>query len=80
MARVTNLTVKIPFSVSIAAKQLASELNETEGKILQILNSLSQPLQFDMRNKFEKPVFRRGITSMADLSIGTVVTGNINLS
>lgn len=68
------LVTRFPFEC-VALKEIAKDLNEPEGKLLQILNSLAQPLQYDMRTKFEKPMFRRGVTSMADLQIGTVVTG-----
>ena len=62
----------------LGLEYLANDLDEPAGKIHQILNSLSQPLQYDMRMKFEKPMFRRGVTSLADLCVGTVVTGKFN--
>jgi transcriptional accessory protein Tex/SPT6 len=58
---------------------LALLLNESEGKVEQIANSLQQPLQYDLREMFDKPLFKRGITSMSDLKIGTVLTGLLNM-
>jgi len=66
------------FRTSGRLEYLANDLDEPAGKIHQILNSLSQPLQYDMRMKFEKPMFRRGVTSLADLCVGTVVTGQVS--
>lgn len=58
-----------------AHEEIAAELRESVGKIQQILNSLAQPLQHDLRSEFEKPVFKRGVTSMADLKVGQKLDG-----
>ncbi len=58
-----------------AVEQLALELSESPAKLEQILGSLRQPLQFDLRHQFDKPVFKKGLTSIGDLKIGTILTG-----
>lgn len=40
-----------------------------------IIEGLSQPLDFDIRAQFDKPLFRKGITSIDDLILGSRLTG-----
>lgn len=40
-----------------------------------IVEGLVQPMNFDIRAQFEKPLFRKGITSLNDLALGTKLTG-----
>lgn len=40
-----------------------------------IIEGLAQPLDYDIRAQFEKPLFRQGITSIDDISPGTKLTG-----
>ena len=44
--------------------------------MLTVIEGLSQPLDFDLRAQFEKPLFRKGVTSLDDLKIGNKLTGN----
>lgn len=46
-----------------------------EGKIDQIITSLLQPLRYDLRAAIDKPLFKRSITSMADIRVGQELTG-----
>lgn len=59
----------------LASGQIALQLEETEGKIEQILQSLSQPLRYDLRTKFDKPLFKRSVTSLADIKVGQELRG-----
>ena len=60
--------------------EIAAELGETEGKIDQIVQSLSKPLRYDLRTNFDKPLFKTSVTSMADLRIGQTLTGKFEIS
>lgn len=60
------------------SKKIALELGESEGKVDQIILSLSQPLRYDLRTKFDKPLFKRSVTSIADLKIGQELRGRIS--
>lgn len=42
-----------------------------------ITEGLTQAINFDIRDEFEMPIFRKGITSIEDLKIGTHVTGKV---
>ncbi|XP_076062229.1 S1 RNA-binding domain-containing protein 1 isoform X3 [Oratosquilla oratoria] len=42
-----------------------------------IIDGLTQPLDYDIRAQFEKPLFRKGVTSLDDLVLGTKLTGNV---
>lgn len=59
----------------LASGQISLQLEETEGKIEQILQSLSQPLRYDLRTKFDKPLFKRSVTSLADIKVGQELRG-----
>ena len=59
----------------LASGQIALQLEETEGKIEQILQSISQPLRYDLRTKFDKTLFKRSVTSLADIKVGQELRG-----
>ena len=40
-----------------------------------MIEGLAQPLDYDIRAQFEKPLFRQGITSIDDISPGTKLRG-----
>lgn len=63
------------FLFILASKQIATELGESEGKIDQILQSLSHPLRYDLRTKFDKPLFKRSVTSFSDIKVGQELRG-----
>ncbi|MPC33458.1 S1 RNA-binding domain-containing protein 1 [Portunus trituberculatus] len=42
-----------------------------------IIEGLAQPLDYDIRAQFEKPLFRQGVTSIDDISLGTKLTGSV---
>ncbi|XP_069036125.1 S1 RNA-binding domain-containing protein 1 isoform X1 [Lepisosteus oculatus] len=56
---------------------LAQKLNTTVGTLQIIIDGLTQPQGFDIRQDFEEPDFKRGIVSMSDLKTGTVLTGKV---
>ncbi|XP_057381322.1 S1 RNA-binding domain-containing protein 1-like [Daphnia carinata] len=60
------------------SKQIAKELRESEGKVDQIVLSLLHPLRYDLRTNFDKPLFKRSVTSIADLKIGQELRGRIS--
>lgn len=60
-------------------RKIAEELGEREGKIDQIIQSLLKPLRYDLRNNFDKPLFKTSVTSMSDLRVGQRLTGMLLL-
>ncbi|KAK7104249.1 S1 RNA-binding domain-containing protein 1-like [Littorina saxatilis] len=42
-----------------------------------IVDALSRPMSYDFRSDFQKPLFKKGMTSVADLKPGTVLTGRV---
>ncbi|XP_063585380.1 S1 RNA-binding domain-containing protein 1-like [Penaeus indicus] len=55
-----------------------SEQCETTLPTMQlIVEGLTQPLDYDIRAQFEKPLFRKGITSIDDVALGTKLTGTV---
>ncbi|XP_045596104.1 S1 RNA-binding domain-containing protein 1 isoform X2 [Procambarus clarkii] len=58
--------------------EAVSEQNGTTVPTMQlIVEGLAQPLDYDIRAQFEKPLFRKGITSIDDISLGTKLTGSV---
>ena len=43
-----------------------------------ILDALTQPIGRDIRDEFEKPLFRQAVTTMESLSVGLTVTGRVS--
>uniref|UniRef100_A0A8C8FHA6 S1 motif domain-containing protein n=1 Tax=Oncorhynchus tshawytscha TaxID=74940 RepID=A0A8C8FHA6_ONCTS len=56
---------------------LAETLNTTPDTLQLIIDGLTQPPGFDIRQDFEKADFKRGIVSMSDLREGVVLTGRV---
>ncbi|XP_068247368.1 S1 RNA-binding domain-containing protein 1 [Palaemon carinicauda] len=56
---------------------LADQLGTTFHTMQLIVEGLAQPLDYDIRAQFEKPLFRKGITSIDDVSLGTKLTGTV---
>ncbi|KAL8619606.1 hypothetical protein ACOMHN_019662 [Nucella lapillus] len=42
-----------------------------------IVEALSRPVSYDFRSDFQKPLFKKGMTSVADLKPGSVLTGRV---
>ncbi|KAL4238739.1 nucleic acid binding [Mactra antiquata] len=42
-----------------------------------ILDALVRPLSYDLRDEFDKPLFKSGVKCMKDLEIGHVITGKV---
>ncbi|CAH1264026.1 SRBD1 [Branchiostoma lanceolatum] len=42
-----------------------------------IIDGLQQPLDYDIRAEFEKPLFKKGLVSMNNLKAGTTLTGRV---
>ncbi|XP_060781594.1 S1 RNA-binding domain-containing protein 1 isoform X2 [Neoarius graeffei] len=56
---------------------LAQSLNTCPETLQLIVDGLTQPPGFDIRQDFEQAVFKQGIVSMSDLHAGTVLTGRV---
>ncbi|XP_069000462.1 S1 RNA-binding domain-containing protein 1 [Embiotoca jacksoni] len=57
---------------------LAQKLNTTPETLKLIIDGLTQPPGFDMRQNFGQADFKRGIVSMSDLRVGAVLTGRVD--
>ncbi|XP_078000990.1 S1 RNA-binding domain-containing protein 1-like [Glandiceps talaboti] len=57
--------------------QLAEEFEVGLPTLQLIMDGLKQPLDYDIRAKYEKPLFRQGLMSVNDLQIGTILTGRV---
>ncbi|KAK3857870.1 hypothetical protein Pcinc_035916 [Petrolisthes cinctipes] len=57
---------------------ISDQCSTTMATLQLIVEGLVQPLNFDIRAQFEKPLFRKGITSISDVAIGTKLTGSVN--
>lgn len=55
---------------------LGKELGTHEAVVGLIAEALQKPLDHDLRSELSKPLFRREVTTLADLKFGTVLTGN----
>uniref|UniRef100_A0A6Q2Y0I5 S1 motif domain-containing protein n=1 Tax=Esox lucius TaxID=8010 RepID=A0A6Q2Y0I5_ESOLU len=56
---------------------LAKTLNTSPDTLQLIIDGLTQPPGFDIRQDFDKADFKRGIVSMSDLREGVVLTGRV---
>jgi hypothetical protein len=61
-------------------KQLAEEFGVPEAQMKLISEGLQEAPEHDLRSQFQKPLFRRSITSVEDVHAGAVLTGNIFIS
>ncbi|KAJ8359716.1 hypothetical protein SKAU_G00162410 [Synaphobranchus kaupii] len=61
----------------IGLEGLAKALDTTPETLQLIVDGLTQPSGFDIRQGFEQADFKRGIVSMADLRTGVVLTGRV---
>ncbi|KAJ7984975.1 hypothetical protein DPEC_G00360340 [Dallia pectoralis] len=58
-------------------ESLAKTLNTSPDTLQLIIDGLTQPPGFDIRQDFDQADFKRGIVSMSDLREGTVLTGRV---
>lgn len=60
-------------------QKLSVELNSTEQTLQLIVESLCKPLSHDLRTmETHAPLFRKGLTDINELRVGTVLTGRIS--
>ncbi|KAK3910995.1 S1 RNA-binding domain-containing protein 1 [Frankliniella fusca] len=58
-------------------KSLAEKLDSNEALVKLISDGLQMPRNHDFRSEFEKPLFRKGLTSINELQSGDILTGRI---
>lgn len=64
---------------SINMDSLAADLKTSKETIKLILDALSKPIGYDLRNECSKvPLFKKNLTSIYDIQIGETLTGRIN--
>lgn len=56
---------------------LAVEFQTTTSVLKQIIGALSQRIDQDLRDDYEKPLFRSSVRSISDLKVGSVVSGKV---
>ncbi|XP_034465009.1 S1 RNA-binding domain-containing protein 1 isoform X2 [Hippoglossus hippoglossus] len=61
-----------------SAEELARTLDTTSETLKLIMDGLTQPPGFDIRQNFGQADFKRGIVSMSDLRVGAVLTGRVD--
>ncbi|XP_049927595.1 S1 RNA-binding domain-containing protein 1 [Epinephelus moara] len=61
-----------------SVEELARTLDTTPETLQLIIDGLTQPPGFDIRQNFGQADFKRGIVSMSDLRVGTVLTGRVD--
>ncbi|KAF2899137.1 hypothetical protein ILUMI_07046 [Ignelater luminosus] len=72
---INAVKLKIPLLNSV---ELSSSLGSSVETINLILEALSKPLNFDLRSDCtQKPLFKKGLTSIYDLNVGCTVTGSV---
>ncbi|KAF3708044.1 S1 RNA-binding domain-containing protein 1 [Channa argus] len=59
-------------------EDLAKTLDTTPETLRLIIDGLTQPAGFDIRQNFGQADFKRGIVSMSDLRVGAVLTGRVD--
>ncbi|KAM4591014.1 S1 RNA-binding domain-containing protein 1 [Odontesthes bonariensis] len=59
-------------------EELARSVDTTPETLSLIIDGLTQPPGFDIRQNFGQADFKRGIVSMSDLQVGAVLTGRVD--
>ncbi|XP_070697267.1 S1 RNA-binding domain-containing protein 1 [Pempheris klunzingeri] len=59
-------------------EELARTVDTTVETLKLIIDGITQPPGFDIRQNFGQEDFKRGIVSMSDLRVGTVLTGRVD--
>uniref|UniRef100_A0A8D3BPV3 S1 RNA binding domain 1 n=1 Tax=Scophthalmus maximus TaxID=52904 RepID=A0A8D3BPV3_SCOMX len=62
----------------MGVEELAGTVDTTPETLKLIIDGLTQPPGFDIRQNFGHADFKRGIVSMSDLRVGTVLTGRVD--
>ncbi|KAG7158514.1 S1 RNA-binding domain-containing protein 1-like [Homarus americanus] len=65
------------YIVFIGLESVAEQCGASVPTMQLIVEGLAQPLDYDIRAQFEKPLFRKGITSIDDVVLGTKLTGSV---
>ncbi|KAK5854269.1 hypothetical protein PBY51_015354 [Eleginops maclovinus] len=60
-----------------STEELAKTVDSTPETLKLIIDGLTQPPGFDIRQNFGQADFKRGIVSMSDLRVGAVLTGRV---
>ncbi|KAM8738438.1 S1 RNA-binding domain-containing protein 1 isoform 1-T1 [Acanthopagrus schlegelii] len=63
---------------SSSVEELARTVDTTPETLKLIIDGLTQPPGFDIRQNFGQADFKRGIVSMSDLRVGAVLTGRVD--
>lgn len=67
-------------TLKMNVKNLATEFETTESTIKLIIDVLRKPLDYDLREENrQEPLFRKGITSLSDLTTNMKLTGRYNI-
>ncbi|KAM7408426.1 hypothetical protein PAMA_002243 [Pampus argenteus] len=61
-----------------SVEELARTIDTTPETLKLIIDGLTQPPGFDMRQNFGQADFKRGVVSMSDLRVGAVLTGRVD--
>lgn len=61
-----------------SVEELASIMDTSPETLKLIIDGLTQPPGFDIRQNFEQADFKRGVVSMNDLQVGAVLTGRVD--
>uniref|UniRef100_A0AAV2JPC3 S1 motif domain-containing protein n=1 Tax=Knipowitschia caucasica TaxID=637954 RepID=A0AAV2JPC3_KNICA len=61
-----------------SVEDLAGTLNTSPETLKLIIDGLTQPPGFDIRQNFRQADFKRGVVSMNDLQVGAVLTGRVD--
>ncbi|XP_074650516.1 S1 RNA-binding domain-containing protein 1-like isoform X2 [Tubulanus polymorphus] len=59
-------------------ESLAKKHNVGEPTVCTILNALKHPIDYDLREEFEKPLFKKSAMSIDDLKVNLTVTGRVS--
>ncbi|XP_034040499.1 S1 RNA-binding domain-containing protein 1 [Thalassophryne amazonica] len=60
-----------------SVEELARTMNTTSETVKLVIDGLTQPPGFDIRQNFDQADFKRGIVSISDLRVGAVLTGRV---
>ncbi|KAM7385357.1 hypothetical protein PAMP_001444 [Pampus punctatissimus] len=61
-----------------SVEELARTIDTTPETLKLIIDGLTQPPGFDIRQNFGQADFKRGVVSMSDLRVGAVLTGRVD--
>ncbi|XP_033836101.1 S1 RNA-binding domain-containing protein 1 isoform X2 [Periophthalmus magnuspinnatus] len=63
---------------SSSVEELARSMETSPETLKLIIDGLTQPPGFDIRQNFRQADFKRGVVSMSDLQVGAVLTGRVD--